>query len=275
MAILKAINYKQANRAKLIETLDYVANREKNSSENYSQIIYDFKLDAYVNRILHGQEGRKRQFKQFVISFQQEWPHDRTAYSILKDKLNAVSSSVEMYFSQMGYLSNGFIHTNTLHPHIHFIVETCNALTGKQFSQSPSELTALKLYVDERLKANGLEGIIHLREISENELLEQEDADVLFDKISTDDSENFDDDVNDDFAGDVLNYEDGTVERRNIDPLEDCRIDDSSHGCHDGKISMCEIIDDKREMCTIMKEMCRIITDEESLKQQNSETEDF
>ena len=64
MAILKAINAKDAGRENFIKMLDYISNPAKISDEDLSQAISDFELDTFVNRFLHGQQKRKRQFKQ-------------------------------------------------------------------------------------------------------------------------------------------------------------------------------------------------------------------
>ncbi|MBQ5435068.1 MAG: hypothetical protein IIT50_03385, partial [Bacteroidales bacterium] len=187
MAILKAINAKDAGRENFIKMLDYISNPAKISDEDLSQAISDFELDTFVNRFLHGQQKRKRQFKQFVISLEAEWSQDRKRQKSLIKKIHLVLCSLERFFSDLGYLSKGAIHMNTAHPHFHLLVETCNALTGKQFSQSPSDLIALKLYASEQLVTNGLEEVIRIAEITEEELLSEEDAEAIFDRNDSDD----------------------------------------------------------------------------------------
>lgn len=207
MAIVKAINAKKSGRAKLIEMVEYVFNPSKNPEGDFSQAIDDFELDTFVNRFLHGQQKRKRHFKQFVVSLEEEWPQDRECEKIIRDKFCSVLSSVEKYFADMGYLSKGTIHMNTAHPHIHLLVETCNALTGKQFSQSPAELAAFKSYVSDRLIANGLEEVIRMREITEEKFLSEEEAEEYFGETD------FNDDWDDDIFDDTTDWNIGTSEQ--------------------------------------------------------------
>ena len=140
MAILKAINAQDSGRERFIEMVHYISNPAKTMDGDDSQNISDFQLDTFVNRFLHGQQKRKRQFKQFVISLEAEWPNDEKRKFLLKMKFRSVMSAVNHYFAAMGYFSKGSIHMNTIHPHIHLLVETCNAITGKQFSQAPADL---------------------------------------------------------------------------------------------------------------------------------------
>lgn len=261
MAILKAINAKDAGRENFIKMLDYISNPAKISDEDLSQAISDFELDTFVNRFLHGQQKRKRQFKQFVISLEAEWSQDRKRQKSLIKKIHLVLCSLERFFSDLGYLSKGAIHMNTAHPHFHLLVETCNALTGKQFSQSPSDLIALKLYASEQLVTNGLEEVIRIAEITEEELLSEEDAEAIFDRNDSDD------DWDGNIFDDITDWNDGTLEHD-----EEINFDKSSkmktmcvivepHQKHE----MCRIVlDDKHEMCRIVHDdrriMCKIVT---------------
>ena len=61
---------------RFIEMLNYISNPAKTEDGDESHDNSDFQLDTLVNRLLHGQQRRKRQFKQFVISLETEWPND-------------------------------------------------------------------------------------------------------------------------------------------------------------------------------------------------------
>lgn len=210
MAILKAINAQDSGRERFIEMVHYISNPAKTMDGDDSQNISDFQLDTFVNRFLHGQQKRKRQFKQFVISLEAEWPNDEKRKFLLKMKFRSVMSAVNHYFAAMGYFSKGSIHMNTIHPHIHLLVETCNAITGKQFSQAPADLLSLKSFISSQLMAHGLDEIIRTKEITEEELISEEEEDDLFDRYDGDDDDYgcYDDDIFDE-AND-WNY--GTME---------------------------------------------------------------
>ena len=272
MAILKAINAKGAGRDSFVEMVDYVFNPSRNSEEDFSQVIDHFELDTFVNRFLHGQQKRKRQFKQFVVSLEAEWPEDKASENILKGKLRLVLYSVEGYFSNLGYLSKGAVHLNTAHPHFHLLLETCNALNGKQYSQSPSDLAAFKTYVSEQLVDSGLDEAVRMREISEEELLSEEEAEAFFDGSSYDDDDCYDDnssyedddwymdepddddELDEDYFSGTTDWNNGTLEH--ADGTESNKSSELKE--------MCRIIGQspKKEMCRIVKrEMCRIIPD--------------
>ena len=102
----------------------------------------------------------------------------------------------------------GSIHMNTIHPHIHLLVETCNAITGKQFSQAPADLLSLKSFISSQLMAHGLDEIIRTKEITEEELISEEEEDVLLDEDDYDDDDFFNNYISDETTG--WNY--GTME---------------------------------------------------------------
>ncbi|MDD6488459.1 MAG: hypothetical protein PUG48_01405 [Clostridia bacterium] len=72
MAILKAINVKNADRKRFLEALDYVSNPAKNPDTDLSDKAKKFEMVTLVNRKLYGQEDCKRQFKQYIISMENE-----------------------------------------------------------------------------------------------------------------------------------------------------------------------------------------------------------
>lgn len=262
MAILKAINAKDSGRKKFVEMVDYVFNPSRNSEEDFSQVIDEFELDTFVNRFLHVQQRRKRQFKQFVVSLEVEWPIDKADENILKGKLRLVLRSAEGYFANLGYLSKGAIHLNTAHPHFHLLLETCNALTGKQFSQASSDLAAFKSYVSDQLFANGLKEVVRMREITDEEFLSEEEAEEWFDRDTSDEIDweenDFDDDAfDDDIFDDTSEWNNGTME-----------LDDDTQSDKSSRLRiMCKKIEpsSKREMCRIVprvkKTMCVIVPD--------------
>lgn len=190
MAILKAINYKSSGHRRFVETLQYIANPQKTDDFNVVDEAEDFELDCMVNRELHGQQDRKRQFKQFVVSLETTWSDNEYENSNLRQRISYALSDVERIFASEGFLAKGVVHLNTEHPHFHLVVETCNALTGRQYSQSPADLSKLKSTISEILVVNKLSETVRMREVSEEDLLSEEDGENLSsvyipDEIST------------------------------------------------------------------------------------------
>lgn len=78
-------------------------------------------------------------------------------------------------------------HTDSKAPHVHNILSSVNAVTGKKFSQSPSDLNRLKQKVNDILHENGFEII----EASANDFIDHTDhsEEEGFDFLELDESE--------------------------------------------------------------------------------------
>lgn len=188
MAILKAINVKKAGRKKFQETLAYVSNQKKARVNGNLEQADRFKKGSWINRCLYGKKDKRRQFKQYVVSMAAVWPKDLPERKKYETALESVLRACEMYFMEQGFWVSAWIHCNTQHPHFHLLLETCNAFNGKQFTQSPLELDVFKEFVSTQLIEHGLgeEILTGVQEITEEELLLEDEPDVEYDFTETD-----------------------------------------------------------------------------------------
>ena len=209
MAVMKAINVKNSGRMEYLHTMRYVSNPEKNPMSDNRDRSEKMEMVTYVNRRLHGKEKSKRQFKQFVVSLASVWPKDEGGREQLRKKLQSVMNSAEMYFMQDGFRASGWIHCNTNHPHFHLVLETCNAIDGKQFSQSKADLAEFKSFVSSQLMFYGLneEILTNVKDITEEQLFEDEAADRINDYESVFDN-------GEDICCDYDEYDDYTLKSR-------------------------------------------------------------
>ena len=209
MAVMKAINVKNSGRMEYLHTMRYVSNPEKNPMSDNRDRAEKMEMVTYVNRRLHGKEKSKRQFKQFVVSLASVWPKDESGREQLRKKLQSVMNSAEMYFMQDGFRASGWIHCNTNHPHFHLVLETCNAIDGKQFSQSKADLARFKSFISSQLMFYGLneEILTNVKDITEEQLFEDEAADRINDYESVFDN-------GEDICCDYDEYDDYTLKSR-------------------------------------------------------------
>lgn len=141
-----------------------------------------FQKRTWVNRCLYGKEDCKRQYKQMIVSLVACWDQNLEYRRVQEEALEAVKKEYELYFSKMGYVTCAYIHCNTQHPHFHLMLETLNVITGKQFSQSPSDLSLLKTFGSAALRKAGLNEEIltsDIYEISEEDFWQSEDQEAF------------------------------------------------------------------------------------------------
>lgn len=141
-----------------------------------------FQKRTWVNRCLYGKEDCKRQYKQMIVSLVACWDQNPEYRRVQEEALEAVKKEYELYFSKMGYVTCAYIHCNTQHPHFHLMLETLNVITGKQFSQSPSDLSLLKTFGSAALRKAGLNEEIltsDIYEISEEDFWQSEDQEAF------------------------------------------------------------------------------------------------
>ena len=277
MAVMKAINVKNSGRMEYLHTMRYVSNPEKNPMSDNRDRSEKMEMVTYVNRRLHGKEKSKRQFKQFVVSLASVWPKDEGGREQLRKKLQSVMNSAEMYFMQDGFRASGWIHCNTNHPHFHLVLETCNAIDGKQFSQSKADLARFKSFISSQLMFYGLneEILTNVKDITEEQLFEDEAADRINEYENESVSDNGEDircdyDEYDDytlksrehFFSVVNKWNNGTLEHQN--GIEMVRLVDNTQ-----KREMVYMVDNtqKREMVCLIdnnqkREMFRVIDKE-------------
>ena len=260
MAVMKAINVKNSGRMEYLHTMRYVSNPEKNPMSDNRDRSEKMEMVTYVNRRLHGKEKSKRQFKQFVVSLASVWPKDEGGREQLRKKLQSVMNSAEMYFMQDGFRASGWIHCNTNHPHFHLVLETCNAIDGKQFSQSKVDLAEFKSFVSSQLMFYGLneEILTNVKDITEEQLFEDEAADRINDYESVFDN-------GEDICCDYDEYDDYTLKSREhffsvVNKWNNGTLE------HQNGIEMVRLVDNtqKREMVYMVdnpqkREMVRLI----------------
>ena len=211
---------------------------------------------TFINRKLHGKEKSKRQFKQFVVSLASEWSKDESGREQQRQKLQNVMNSAEMYFMQNGFRAAGWIHCNTRHPHFHLLMDTCNAIDGKQFSQSKADLAEFKSFVSSQLMVYGLneEILMNVKDITEEQLFEDEAIDCI-PVCNADSIEDYDEE-NDGYAYDeytlesqklffnkIYQWNSGTMEQSSVFSRTSCGA----------KREMCHTVDKtKREMVKLV-----------------------
>ena len=265
MGILKAINAKNSGRKGFLDTLEYVSNTEKTPMTDNSDRAGKFEKTTFVNRKLHGKENSKRQFKQFIVSLSVVWPTDANERESLRKKLDSVTKSAEIYFMCQGFRAAGWIHCNTKHPHFHLLLETCNAVDGKQYSQSKSDLSDFKSYISTQLLCYGLneEILTDVKNITEEELFQEEIYDCMYqndDGGDYADDAYYDDDTLEsrkDFLSEIKKWNSGTMELvgKTMCKIVDNDIPDESGVKKERMREMFRIVkpDEKREMCRIIE----------------------
>lgn len=83
---------------------------------------------------------------------------------------------------EKGFQVLGYVHFNTAHPHFHFLVDTCNSLTGKQLSESAKAHKDFKIFVSSKLMQYGLneEILMDTCMISEEEMMQDDELSVEY-----------------------------------------------------------------------------------------------
>lgn len=257
MAILKAINVKHSDRKRFLAALDYVANSAKNPYTKLPDKAEKFEMVTLVNRKLYGKENCKRQFKQYIVSMNNEWPDDKYGREKFNKALENVLNECETYFMNQGYRASGYIHCNTKHPHFHMLLETCNAVTGKQFAESKSNLSAFKEFISSKLCDCGLDEkiLMEVRNITEEELFEEEQSDLNNDTGHyNDEYYEYQSKSKENFIREIQTWNIGTMEHFQINIPQR---------------TMCVVVapEQKREMCKIVSHnekriLCNIVSHE-------------
>lgn len=283
MAIVKMINVSDAGMKKQKQTADYILNPDKRifAEPKTIAVTSNFMKSSRFNHAMHHKEGVKRWFKQIIVSLESERPDRKEPLEEQEIKLSSVLHECEKYYMKQGFESTGAVHCNTKHLHFHFLLDTCNCRTGKQWGQSKRDLVEFKEFVRLKLLEYGLdeENVCELQEVSEEIMLLEEEMLYPFEE------DDFYDDGQDEAAEQLPNqYPEINANYWNIGTLERfgqysfpgrdmCKIIDNSQGR-----VMCEIIDKTRGkvMCTLVdnpgrrdvvklidntkkREMCRIV----------------
>lgn len=166
-AILKFVNGRNDNRQYLQGILDYLTDQAKTNNgkliatQGCSQ---DHPLaDILANKKLHNKTNGK-QGEHFVLSFPPSGS-DRPPDEVLNVVSNIVST---VYPEHMSVIA---VHTDSKCIHAHVLLDAVNAVTGRKFSQSPSDLNRVKQKTNNILKKHGFEIIT----ASANEFVDRTD----------------------------------------------------------------------------------------------------
>lgn len=257
MAIAKIINYKDSGQEALLGAINYCRNPVKADKTPFRMTgISDDPVKAFkLNKLLHHQEMAKRLFKILVISMEAEWPTSRRNYGHYVEKMQKLMAAASNWWAREGFQSTGAIHCNTAHPHFHLVIDTCNAQTGKQLSQSPKMLHRFKDAMSAAMQELELgEEVLQHITINEEEYFAEDDEDV-FPLLTAEEEPPI-------FSAPSLNEED--LE------FNDFLLVESEIYRHEEPAAfreMCHIIDRTkgREMCSIVdsgkgREMCHIVS---------------
>ena len=184
MAITKAVNYKNSGRAAMEGAIDYCCNPRKirHVPPATLGISSNPKKAFRLNKWLHHQHIRKRWYKTFIVSMESLWPRTSKACAEYERKMGQLMRAAMNWWGRKGHQTTGAVHSNTSHPHFHVELDTCNVLTGKQFSQHPKELYVFKAYLSEVMTELGLGEIVRQHDfaITETEMYEEDDRDDVY-----------------------------------------------------------------------------------------------
>lgn len=180
MAIVKAVKSMLSTLASLKEKINYCRNPHK--AGRIDPAVAGISSDPFkaftVNKFLHGKANRQRLYKEYIISMQAVWPEERSRNQEYQTLMGKLRGSAMRWWEELGFQVYGTIHCNTNHPHIHLVVDTCNARSGKQLSQSPKMLADFKAYLSAAMNDLGLgEGVLGQIEVSEEEMRVEDDSD--------------------------------------------------------------------------------------------------
>ena len=151
--LLKFINGRNDSRKFLSDMFDYITDSAKTNNGEYiaaNGCSHNHILeDMLANKKLHNKTNGK-QGEHFVISFYPDRPEVSNA-----EILDIVTEIVDSVYPD--YLSVTTFHLDSKVRHTHTLLDSVNAVTGKKFSQSPSDLNRVKQNVNGILKKHGFE----------------------------------------------------------------------------------------------------------------------
>lgn len=152
-AILKFINGRNDNAESLRAVCDYTTDKAKTTDgtliATYGCSLEHPVEDILANKRLHNKTHGK-QYEHFVFA---PCPNgsDKSSKTVLKVTKEIVTT---IFPENMSIIS---VHTDSKWIHAHVILDALNAVTGRKFSQSPSDLNRIKQKANNILKKNGFE----------------------------------------------------------------------------------------------------------------------
>lgn len=99
-----------------------------------------------VKRLWHKTNGK--QGEHFIVSFPEDF--DKTPEDLLEIMYEIVDTNF------YGYSAVIAVHLDAIHLHSHVLLNSVSCVTGKKFSQGPSDLNKLKLKINEILHNHGI-----------------------------------------------------------------------------------------------------------------------
>ena len=182
-AILKFINGSNNSFDSLRAVCDYTTDRAKNDGgklmATHGCSLEHPVEDMLANKRLHNKTHGK-QYEHFVLA-----PCPSESAKSPEDILKATQEIVATVYPEfMAVIS---VHTDSKVPHSHTVIDTVNAVTGRKFSQSPSDLNRVKQKANSILRKHGFEIIT----ASANEFVDHTDHsnEKGFDYLELDESE--------------------------------------------------------------------------------------
>ena len=151
--ILKFINGKNDSRTYLREATDYITDPAKTGNGQFvstqgcsrSNALDDMLVNKVLHHKTHGKQG-----VHFVLAFPPNG-NERSPADILDVTRKIVSTLYPDYLAVMA------VHTDSKALHSHVILDAVNAVTGKKFSQGPSDLNRVKQKTNAILHDHGFE----------------------------------------------------------------------------------------------------------------------
>lgn len=102
--------------------------------------------DMLTTKKLHNKTSGK-QHEHFIVSFHPD-------STVTPEDCYCVAAKIALFYEEFQVLYS--VHTNREHLHIHFVINSVNAVTGKKFSQWQDDLARFKEYVYEIVKSYGI-----------------------------------------------------------------------------------------------------------------------
>lgn len=182
-AVLKFINGRNDSKHYMYDVYNYITDPVKTDNGTLVATQGCSKEhpleDMLRNKLLHNKTHGK-QYEHFVLA-----PCPNGADKSPEEVLKAVREIVATVFPEnMAVIT---VHTDTKVVHAHTVLDAVNAVTGRKFSQSPSDLNRVKQKANNILKKHGFEIIT----ASANEFVDHTDHsnEVGFDFLELDESQ--------------------------------------------------------------------------------------
>lgn len=152
-AVLKFINGPNNNKEYLQGVYDYITDSAKTDNGNLvathgcskNHPLEDMLRNKLLHNKTHGKQG-----EHFVLALA-PCGESKSPLEVLRVVKEIVST---IYPENMAIIAG---HTDSVYLHFHVVLDAVNAVTGRKFSQSPSDLNRIKQKANNILKKNGFE----------------------------------------------------------------------------------------------------------------------